>query len=195
VKPRFGGSSIGIEVAADWPTALALHADSVHYRRGAVAEPYRGSAVDLEIGVRAYPGLELSAIARPLRGSDSHEILGYRDKYLGGEGMVSALREQPARLEPAAEKAVAEAARAVAEICGVRGVARVDFLLDGDDLYVNEINTIPGSLAKYLWDTPFPKLLADMLEEAISRPSSHYDSTGADGLALRSAATIASKLG
>jgi D-alanine-D-alanine ligase len=195
VKPRFGGSSIGIEVAADWATALALLAESVHYRLGAIAEPYRARAFDLELGVRAYPSLELSAIARPIRASDSNEILGYRDKYLGGEGMVSAQREQPARLEPATEKAVTEAACAVAEICGVRGIARVDFLLDGDDLFVNEINTIPGSLTHYLWDTPFSKLLADMLEEAIARPSCHYDSTGADGLALRSAATIASKLG
>jgi D-alanine-D-alanine ligase len=109
--------------------------------------------------------------------------------------MVSAQRELPARLEPAVEKAVTVAARTVAEVCGVRGLARVDFLLDGDELFINEINTIPGSLTKYLWEAPFPKLLADMLEEAVTRPSCRYDATGADGLALRSAATIASKLG
>jgi D-alanine-D-alanine ligase len=195
VKPRFGGSSIGIEVAEDWTTALALLAGSVHYRSGAVAEPYRPAAFDLEIGVRTHPEVALSAIARPLRASASDEILGYRDKYLGGEGMVSAQRELPARLEPATEKALHEAARTVADLCSVRGVARVDFLLDGEELLLNEINTIPGSLAKYLWETPFPKLLADMLAEATARPSSRYDTTGADGLALQSAATIASKLG
>jgi D-alanine-D-alanine ligase len=195
VKPRFGGSSIGIEVTDDWATALSLLSASVHYRSGAVAEPYRPAAGDLEVGVRTYPALEHSLIARPLRSSDTNEILGYRDKYLGGEGMVSAQRELPARLEPAVEKAVTEAARTVAEVCGVRGLARVDFLLDGDELFINEINTIPGSLTKYLWEAPFPKLLADMLEEAVTRPSCRYDATGADGLALRSAATIASKLG
>ena len=93
------------------------------------------------------------------------------------------------------EKAVLEAARAVAAIAGVRGVARLDFLVDGDELYVNEINTIPGSLAKYLWEIPFATLLSDMLDEAVNRPSCRYDATGADGLALRSAASIASKLG
>lgn len=195
VKPRFGGSSIGIEVAEDWTTALSLLAASVHYRLGAVVEPYRPAAADLEIGVRTYPTLELSLIARPIRSSDTNEILGYGDKYLGGDGMVSAQRELPAQLEPAIEKAVIESARTVAEVCGVRGLARVDFLLDGDDLYVNEINTIPGSLTKYLWDTPFSRLLADMLQEATARPSCRYDATGADGLALRTAATIASKLG
>jgi D-alanine-D-alanine ligase len=80
-----------------------------------------------------------------------------------------------------------------------RGVARLDFLVDGQDWFVNEINTIPGSLAKFLWVEPppvtFPALLADMLTEAVRRPSFFYDSTGADGTALRSASSIASKLG
>jgi hypothetical protein len=64
---------------------------------------------------------------------------------------------------------------------------------------VNEVNTIPGSLAKYLWAgaaaVDFPALLADMVEEARRRPSVHWGSAGADGTALRSAAAIASKLG
>ncbi len=196
VKPRFGGSSIGIEVAGDWSTAQALLRTSVHYRSGGVVvEPYRPSSFDLEVGLRTYPSLQTSAIARPLRSSGSAEILGYRDKYLGGDGMVSAPRQLPAQISPAMEKAVFEASRVVAALAGLRGVARLDFLVDGDDLYVNEINTIPGSLAKYLWDMPFATLLADMLAEATAVPAFHYDSTGADGLALRSAADIASKLG
>jgi D-alanine-D-alanine ligase len=83
-------------------------------------------------------------------------------------------------------------------LASVRGIARVDFLLAGDELYVNEINTIPGSLAKYLWVDPpiaFAQLLADMLDEAEARPTTHYTTAGADGTALRSAGTIASKLG
>jgi len=80
----------------------------------------------------------------------------------------------------------------------VRGIARIDFLLDGDELFVNEINTIPGSLSKYLWIdpvVPFEQLLRDLLAEAAQRPTAHYTSAGADGLALRSAGSIASKLG
>jgi D-alanine-D-alanine ligase len=77
-------------------------------------------------------------------------------------------------------------------------VARIDFLIDGDEWFVNEINTIPGSLAKYLWVDPapvlFPALLSDMLEEAVRRRAFFYDATGADGTALRSASSIASKL-
>jgi len=87
----------------------------------------------------------------------------------------------------------------VAEVADVRGVARVDFLADGKDLYVNEINTVPGSLARYLWvgdhQVPFTRLLDDMLAEARERPSHSYTSAGADGSALRSAGAIAAKLG
>lgn len=199
VKPRFGGSSIGIEVVEDWATACALAAGSVHLRRGAVAEPYRPASQDLNIAVRTWPELQLSAIERPLRSPGSAEILGYRDKYIGGEGMVSAPRELPADIPESLEKAIRDAAASVAALALVRGVARIDFLLDDGNWYVNEINTIPGSLAKYLWVDPapvsFPTLLADLLAEAGKRPTFRPDATGADGLVLRSAGAIARKLG
>lgn len=199
VKPRFGGSSIGIAVVEDWGTATALAKDSVHLRRGAVVEPYRPSSHDLNIALRTWPELQLSAIERPLRSPGSAEILGYRDKYLGGDGMVSAPRELPALIPEGLEKAIRDAAATVGGLALARGVARIDFLVDGDDWYVNEINTIPGSLAKYLWVDPAPvaftTLLTDLLAEAGQRSSYRPDATGADGIALRSAGSIASKLG
>ena len=199
VKPRFGGSSIGIEVVEDWATACAVAGSSVHLRRGAVVEPYRPTSYDLNIAVRTWPELQLSAIERPLRSPGSTEILGYRDKYLGGEGMVSAPRELPADIGEALEKAIRDAATSVAALALVRGVARIDFLVDDGNWYVNEVNTIPGSLAKYLWvdptPVPFPRLLADLLTEASRRPTYRPDATGADGLVLRSAGAIARKLG
>ena len=198
VKPRFGGSSIGIEVVEDWTTATALAKSSVHLRRGAVIEPYRPASYDLNVAIRTWPQLQLSAIEKPLRSKGSGEILGYKDKYLGGEGMVSAPRELPAVIPDILEKAVRDAAMAVAGLALARGVARIDFLVDGDEWFVNEINTIPGSLSKYLWvepaAVPFATLLGDMLAEAERRPAFFYDATGADGTALRSASSIASKL-
>ncbi|HEV7885968.1 MAG TPA: hypothetical protein VGO92_00300 [Acidimicrobiales bacterium] len=194
VKPRFGGSSIGISVAADLDTAKALLASDQHLRAGAVVEPYRPDAVDVNIGVRTWPQLQLSGIEKPLRQAGS-AILGYADKYVGGEGMVSAPREFPAVLPPAIDKAVKDAAERIAGLAGLRGVARIDFLLDGDELYVNEVNTIPGSLSKYLWDVPFEQLLRDLLDEAERRPTFHWTTAGADGAALRSAGSIAGKLG
>jgi D-alanine-D-alanine ligase len=86
----------------------------------------------------------------------------------------------------------------VAQLCGARGVARIDFLSDGSSLFVNEINTVPGSLARYLWVDPavtFGQLLSDMIEEALDRPAVRHSASGADGAVLRSAGSIASKLG
>jgi D-alanine-D-alanine ligase len=203
VKPRFGGSSLGIEVVADLQTAAALVGSSPHLRAGAVVEPYRRDLFDVQVGIRTWPDLQTSAIERPLRTARAGgvagqpEILGYADKYAGGEGMVSAPRELPAVIGPELAAAVRDAAVTVARLASVRGVARLDFLTDGTDLYVNEINTIPGSLARYLWIDPpvaFPTLLADMVAEARARPTHAYTTEGADGTVLRGAGTIAAKL-
>jgi D-alanine-D-alanine ligase len=203
VKPRFGGSSIGIDVVADFATARARLDANRHLRAGAVIEPFRPDLYDLQVAVRTWPSLGVSAIERPLRTSRAGgagaepEILGYIDKYVGGEGMASAPRELPAALSPALAGAVREAAAVVARVASVRGVARVDFLSDGTDLFVNEVNTIPGSLARYLWidpDLAFRTLLADMVDEARQRPSHHYSAAGADGTVLRGASSIAAKL-
>jgi len=202
VKPRFGGSSIGVEVVADLDTARARLGANKHLLAGAVLEPYRGDLFDLQVAVRSWPELALSAIERPLRsdpppGSAAPEILGYADKYVGGQGMVGAKRELPAVLADALADELVGAARRVAELCGLRGVARIDFLSDGTELVVNEINTIPGSLAKYLWidpEIPFSTLLADLVAEARARPTHHYSAAGADGQALRGASSIAAKL-
>lgn len=198
VKPRFGGSSIGIDVVEDLDTAKQRLGRNVHLAAGAVIEPYRPDAVDLEIAIRTYPSLELSAIDKPERAAAGGEILSYRDKYVGGEGMSSAPRELPARLDPAVEEDIRRIARTVAALVPVRGVARLDFLLDGERLVVNELNTIPGSLSWHMWvdpELPFAQLLRDMLDEAAAHPSIHYTTAGADGTALRSAGTIQGKLG
>ncbi|MHB8293928.1 MAG: D-alanine--D-alanine ligase family protein [Acidimicrobiales bacterium] len=198
VKPRFGGSSIGIEVVEDSETAYALLATSPHLASGGVIEPYRPELFDLQIAVRSWPELEASEIEKPLRGAGAGPVLGYADKYMGGEGMVSAPRELPAVVSAEVAKQVRELAMQVAVVAGARGVARIDFLSDGSEVLVNEVNTIPGSLSKYLWtspELPFGRLLAGMLEEAMSRPTHAYTSAGADGTALRSAGSIAAKLG
>jgi D-alanine-D-alanine ligase len=93
--------------------------------------------------------------------------------------------------------AIENAVGILANVASVRGVARVDFLANEHELYVNEINTIPGSLAKYLFVDPplsFTQLLSDLLAEATERPAHRYSAAGADGLVLRSAGSIAAKL-
>jgi D-alanine-D-alanine ligase len=198
VKPRFGGSSIGVEVVEDLDTARARLSLNPHLRRGAVVEPFRPDLFDLNVAVRTWPEPALSAIERPLRSGPAAEILGYADKYVGGQGMASAPRQLPAVLDRGLAAELRRQARLVMQLAEVRGVARIDFLSDGETLLVNEINTIPGSLARYLWVDPpvsFGTLLADLIDEARARPAGRYSAMGADGTVLRSAGSIAAKLG
>ena len=197
LKPRFGGSSIGVEVVADLDTARGRLDANPHLLAGAVVEPYREDLFDLNMAVRTWPHAELSAIERPLRSTASAEILGYADKYVGGEGMASAPRQLPADLAAPVVAALHDAARAVLALADVRGVARIDFLCDGEVLFVNEVNTVPGSLARYLWVDPpvsFIDLLDGLIGEALARPAAHYSAAGADGTVLRGAGGIAGKL-
>ena len=111
--------------------------------------------------------------------------------------MAGAPRELNPDLPEPSAKLVREAATTIARVCRLRGVARVDFLLDSDAVWVNEVNTIPGSLSKYLWEpsVPFLSLIDAMLDEAVARPTVAWTTEGADGTALRSAGSIAGKLG
>jgi D-alanine-D-alanine ligase len=198
VKPRFGGSSIGIEVVSDLATAKLRLNGNVHLRAGAIVEPYRADLFDLQLAVRTFPHLRLSQIERPLRGASGAEILSYGDKYIAGEGMATAPRELPARLAEEMSSAIMRFGEVVARAAGVRGVARIDFLASEDgELYVNEVNTIPGSLSHYLWVEPkwsFVDQLLNDIEEAKSRPAVTTLSAGADGTVLRSASQVAAKL-
>ena len=111
---------------------------------------------------------------------------------------LTAPSECPAQIPTALEDKLRAYAREAAQLAGVRGVARIDFLLDGDELYLNEINTIPGSLVLAPVGrpgrSPFATLLADMIAEAAARPTAVYTTAGADGSVLRNSASIASKL-
>lgn len=195
-KPRFGGSSIGIEVVEDWDTARALMQSSPYYGQGGVVEPYLAESRDLQIGVRTWPSLELSAIEEPTRAGGA--IYSYNQKYLAWGGEVSGGRRLPAALEPATEARIRELAAQVSAVSGLRGVGRIDFLCQDREVWVNEVNTIPGSMAAYLWiDPPLSRrqLFSAMVEEAQASVGRRFSTTGADGTALRSAGAIAGKLG
>jgi D-alanine-D-alanine ligase len=195
VKPRFGGSSIGIEVVEDHATALALLRNPT-MADGGVIEPFIPDCRDLQVGVRTHPELQLSAVEEPSRAPGG--LYSYEQKYLAwGEGGDIG-RKLPAEIDPSVEERLRSAARTVASLVGVRSVARIDFLERDGELWVNEVNTIPGSFAAYLWIDPLVprrELLEGMLVEAEAGRPRAFSTAGADGTALRSAGSIASKLG
>jgi D-alanine-D-alanine ligase len=202
VKPRFGGSSIGIEIVDDLDAARAIAKGSAQLRAGAVLEPYRPDLVDLNISFRTYPVLETTDVEKPLRGDSGSGLYSYAEKYLSGgsagAGFMSAPREFPAELAPGLAEKADQLARRVAEVTALTGICRVDLLLDekSGELFVNEVNSIPGALSLYLWapKAAAATVLTDALVEARDKrfalPSSGFGS----GAALRAAGGIAGKL-
>lgn len=110
----------------------------------------------------------------------SDEILSFEDKYTGGSksskssGMASLKRKIPADITEDMRKEIRETAVKAFKCLGCSGVARLDFMIDTseDKVYLNEINTIPGSLSFYLWEplgVKYPKLLDKMVSLALKR--------------------------
>lgn len=202
VKPRFGGSSIGIEIVEDWDAAKAIGRASQHLRVGAVVEPYRPGLVDLNISFRTHPTLELTDVEKPLRASSGTSLYSYAEKYLAGgsgeAGFMSAPREFPAQLPSGVAEKAAELAARVAEVTALTGIVRVDLLLDEQtsELYVNEVNSIPGALSLYLWAPKHPAatVLTDALVEARDKPFTLPAGGFGSGAALRAAGGISGKL-
>ncbi len=197
VKPRFGGSSVGVEVGVGDVATIKALSQVASARSGLVVQPYLEGWIDLNIAVRTYPGLQVSAIERPF----ADGVYDYATKYLSGaEGMESAPRELPADLPSAISAAIEGAAETLAGTMQISGAPRVDFMWDGDGtVLLNEINPIPGAFGLYLWSpigVDRVTLLTDLLAEAAGRPVYPGSwNTTSDGAALRAAGDIATKLG
>ena len=196
LKPRFGGSSIGVEVVNEYDTALKLADNSKLYQQGATVEKFLEDSVDYLVALRTYPQVEFSEIEKPIR-SNNFELFSYQDKYLENGGLEGSKRELPAQLPKNIEKEIINILETLVSLISFNGISRVDFLISEDKIYLNEINTIPGSHALYLWENlGYNKfqLLDDMVQESMQRDS-NWTSEGSDGLALKSAKDIQSKLG
>lgn len=180
VKPRFGGSSIGIEIVGDAQTARDLVKNAPLLQRGAVLEPYKENLRDLYIAIRSYPKLQLSLTESPRPGDSTSadggkQIYGYREKYLEQQGAESKASEIPAQLPDVIAESIHMAAERIAFLTGLTGAARLDFLSDGSQLWVNELNSIPGALAFRLWaesGVSHEQLLTDMIDEASAQAKS-----------------------
>jgi D-alanine-D-alanine ligase len=210
IKPRFGGSSIGIEVTQEIETARDLVKTSSYLSRGAVLEQYVPGLEDLYIAIRTYPELQLSLIERPrpqdgaAKAAGNAQIYGYKQKYLEQRGAESKVSEIPAGLPGEAEKSLRIMAEEIARLTRLTGAARLDFLWDGSQIWVNELNSIPGALAFRLWaesGVSHEDLLSDMLAEAGALSSTLRDIDPPDRFAserkaatLQSAGMIADKL-
>lgn len=186
VKPVNLGSSVGISVAKDRVELTRSIDDAYRYATKVLVEHAISNLREINCAVL---GDENEAIAseceEPLHTKD---ILSYEDKYVsnakgsGSKGMASVSRKIPAELTPDKREEVRELAVRAFQALGCNGVSRIDFMIDEDNgkLYFNEINTIPGSLAFYLWEpigVPYKELLDRMIGLALKRERSEKNLT------------------
>ena len=117
---------------------------------------------------------ETSVIEEPVM---SGAILSYSDKYMNdaSKGMTSLKRKIPADIPDGKAEEITGYAKNTFKALGCCGIARIDFLMDtgdNDKVYVNEINTIPGSLSFYLWEpmgVKYKDLLSKMIDLGFKR--------------------------
>ncbi len=178
VKPVNLGSSVGISRADNREKLSAALDDAFGYAPRVLVEKAITPLREINCSVLGDPdGARASACEEPV---SCDEILSYRDKYLSGGksaksgGMADLKRRCPADIPEELTAKVQALAVKTFRALGCSGVARVDFLNNPEtgEIWVNEINTIPGSLSFYLWeatDLPFDKLLDEMISLAFKR--------------------------
>lgn len=183
VKPACTGSSVGIKVVDDESELVEAIDDAIQYDNKILVEEVVTDLKEVNISVVGnYEHQKTSEIEEVI---SANKFLTYADKYIGGgkgklkgmkmpmktpsKGMASANRKLPADLSDKMRKEVEEIAIKAFKVLGSAGVCRIDFLIDekAKKVYVNEINSIPGSLAFYLWEAAGVKY-TELLDELIN---------------------------
>ena len=185
VKPNNLGSSIGISVCKNQTELqnalkLAFQFDDV-----ALVEKYIEDLKEVNISVLGDSHIAICSVTEEPKNNGG--ILTFAKKYMSGaknakmhsskttgtkNGMQNEQRNIPANITQRQERQIKTLAKKIFACLGAKGVARIDFMIDNNTqkVYANEINTIPGSFAFYLWEKvgiPFSKLLDKLIEIAL----------------------------
>ncbi len=194
VKPANLGSSVGIEVVKEKDEFVSKLQNVFEFCDSVLIERCVTNIREINCSVVGnFSSQEVSVLEEPIK---NDEILSYKDKYMGegakggklsklgaksgakfggkSSGMASLTRKIPADLTKSQEDEIYNLARETFKILNCEGISRIDFIIDGDNnkIYVNEINTIPGSLSFYLWQpkgVEFSELLDKAIRYAIKR--------------------------
>lgn len=191
VKPANLGSSVGIEVIKQKDEFKEKMQNVFAFCDSVLVERCVTNLREINCSVLGnFVEQDVSVLEEPIK---NDEILSYKDKYMGdgsksgklgakssklsgtkGSGMASLSRKIPAELTKSQEDEIYSLAKETFKTLNCEGISRIDFIIDGDSnkIYVNEINTIPGSLSFYLWQPKgisFPELLDRAIRYAIKR--------------------------
>jgi len=174
VKPANLGSSVGINMAHNqqelgWSIDVAKEFDTK-----VLVEECLENIDEINVSVMGYEEAEVSVCEQPIK---ANTLLSYEDKYLRGsktKGMANLSRLVPAPINEEMTKRIQLYALKAFRALGAAGLARIDFLVNIKKgiVYINEINTLPGSLSFYLWEKsgyPFAKMLDKLIELGFER--------------------------
>lgn len=178
VKPATLGSSVGISKANNKEELEHAIEDAIVYDNKIVVEELIENLKEVNISILGnYEHMSCSVIEQVMTDND---LLTYEDKYIGGskknpkssKGMASASRKIPADISDKLKEEVESIAFKAFRELNSSGVVRIDFLIDDKKkkVYINEINSCPGSLSFYLWEPmgkDYSELLDDMINIAI----------------------------
>lgn len=176
VKPANLGSSVGIGSAHNREELLERVADAERYSTRIIVEHLLADMQEINCSVLGdCDDYRTSVLEEPIKSAD---FLTYEEKYMGGgkgaKGMQRSQKRIPAELPEDVTKRIQHLAGETFRLLSCHGVSRVDVMIDKTDgnIYVNEINTIPGSLSFYLWEAtglPFAKLMETLVDLAVQR--------------------------
>lgn len=179
VKPAALGSSIGVSKAEnreELDKAIDLAAS---YDRRILVEVGINNPVEINCAALGYGENVRTSVCEMPVPSTGDKFLNFFEKYLrnagtkgeGSRGMKSLSRVVPAPIGEELTERIQRMTKEIFKLLDCRGTVRIDFILDENDvLYVNEPNTIPGSLAFYLWQecgVSFAQLVETMVEDAL----------------------------
>lgn len=183
IKPARTGSSVGISIAHNDEEYLACFDEARQYDEKIITEKVVKPMREINCSVVGDSYSCVASVLEEVSSVSQDELLSFSDKYLGGgkstksegsKGMASTARIVPAPLTDEQTRLIQQLAKETFRVLGTSGVCRIDFLMDADTkkVYVNEINTIPGSLAFYLWQAAgvsFSELMDKLVELALDR--------------------------
>lgn len=171
IKPSNLGSSVGISKATDRKSLEESIEVAVVYDRKIIVEEGVENPREINCAVLGYDdNVEASLCEEPIGWKD---LLTYEDKYVNSnaKGVKGGGRNIPADIGDAKTEEIQQIAKESFMAIDCKGTARIDFLMDSEDnVYVNEINTQPGSIGYYLWEPmgiSFSALLDKLIDIAI----------------------------
>lgn len=189
VKPSNLGSSIGISKAQDRDGLINAIEIAINYDERIIVEHGVENLTEVNCSALGRADkVKVSVCEQPVNWA---EFLTFEDKYLHGSksvkecdsnvqgtkgGMSSMTRKVPAEITETQTNEVKEYTKKAFQALNSKGVSRIDFIINNDDgkVYVNEINTIPGSFAFYLWNYQNEMSYQELIDELIRIAEEEY---------------------